>query len=283
MGPWPGARHRRPRLRARALDEFLGATGPRALVLVRAARDRQDHAVGGGARRRRGERGLRVLSARPSGAEAALSFTALIDLLDAVGRRADGAARAAAQRARGGAAAAPTRGLARRSRARSRSGFLNALRALAADGPLLVAIDDVQWLDRRLRRRARVRRAPARRRAGRASCSPAAPARPSALERGARAGTLERLEVGPLGLGAIAPAPRRAARAEPAAAARCAGSSTPTARQPAVRARAGAHARASGPPALGEDFPVPDALEDMLGTRVARCRRHARGCCSRSR
>ena len=53
-------------------------------------------------------------------------------------------------------------------------GFLNTLRALADDGPLLMAIDDVQWLDAASGRRARVRGAAAGARAGRRSCSPAA-------------------------------------------------------------------------------------------------------------
>ena len=95
------------------------------------------------------ERGLRVLSARASGAEARLSFAALIDLLDGVGGEELAALPAPQLRAlevallRTEATDVPpeTGAIA--------LGFLNALRALAARGPLLVAVDDVQWLDLR--------------------------------------------------------------------------------------------------------------------------------------
>ena len=57
------------------------------------------------------------------------------------------------------------------------------------------------------------------------------------------------------------------------------------ARQPAVRARARPHARgAAGRSRPGEDLPVPDAVEELLGTRVARLPAAGRaGCCSPSR
>ena len=90
-------------------------------------------------------RGYRILSSRPSGAETQFSFAGLADLLDdahqvlpdlpPIQRRALEAALLlgdaeidADERA---AAAA----------------FLAALRLIAADGPLCVAVDDVQWLD----------------------------------------------------------------------------------------------------------------------------------------
>ena len=65
-----------------------------------------------------------------------------------------------------------------------------------------------------------------------------------------------------------APPPLGAARAEPVAA-----PSAPArrghARQPAVRARGRAHAGRAGASATGEELPVPDAVEDLLGVRVA--------------
>ena len=93
------------------------------------------------------ERRLRVLAARPSSAEARLSFAGLIDLLDGVAldeldvlpppqRRA-----LAVVLLRAEPLGAPPEPHA------IRVGFLNALRALAADGPLLVAVDDAHWLD----------------------------------------------------------------------------------------------------------------------------------------
>src|SRR5512132_2446902 len=93
------------------------------------------------------ERGLRVLSAQPSGAEAELSFAALIDLCDGVGADAltsvPAPQRAALEVAllRAEPTGAPPRPDA------IALGLLNGLRALAAEQPVLVAIDDVQWLD----------------------------------------------------------------------------------------------------------------------------------------
>jgi hypothetical protein len=92
------------------------------------------------------ELGWRVLRARPSGAEARLSFAALIDLLDGVGMEA--LAVPAPQRAALEAAllrVQPT-GVPAQPQAIA-LGLLNALRALAARGPVLVAVDDVQWVD----------------------------------------------------------------------------------------------------------------------------------------
>ena len=93
------------------------------------------------------ERGFRVLEARPAESEAVLSFVALGDLLGDVvdetlpqlprlQRRALEAALLVGEEAE----AAPDR------RAVS-AAVLGALNALAAGGPLLVAVDDIQWLD----------------------------------------------------------------------------------------------------------------------------------------
>ena len=93
------------------------------------------------------ERGLRVLMARPSGAEAWLTFAALSDLCAGVDER-ELAALPAPQRA------ALEIALLRAERAPEPPdpraialGLLNLLRAVAADGPIVVAIDDVPWLD----------------------------------------------------------------------------------------------------------------------------------------
>ena len=93
------------------------------------------------------DQGIRVLAARPSGAEAELSFAGLFDLLEKVDigsvrslpvpqRRALDAALLRAEPM----AAAP-------ERFAIAAGFLSVLRSLAAGEPLLVAVDDVQWLD----------------------------------------------------------------------------------------------------------------------------------------
>jgi predicted ATPase len=91
--------------------------------------------------------GFRVLSTRPTDAEAQFSFGALVDLLDGVDTKELKNLPAPQQRAldvallRAESAGEPpepqTIAVA----------LLNTLRALAARGPILVAVDDVQWLD----------------------------------------------------------------------------------------------------------------------------------------
>lgn len=93
-----------------------------------------------------GRHGIRVLSARPTDAEASLAFAALIDLLDGIATEELGPLpppqREALEVALLRAAPGP------RPEAHAIAlGFLNALRALAARQPLLLAVDDVQWLD----------------------------------------------------------------------------------------------------------------------------------------
>ena len=213
------------------------------------------------------ERGWSVLSARPSGVEARQSFAALIDLLDGVTTEALAVPlpqRAALEvvllRAEPTGHPPPPHAIA--------FGFLNALRALAADQRLLVAIDDVQWLDppstealafavRRLGSEP-VRFLLARR-----------PGRPSALERELERWGVERVQLGPLSLGATRrllverldlSLPRPLLR-------RIVGS---TLGNPLFSLEVGRALVEGGMPEIGEDIPVPEALEDMLGTRVAR-------------
>jgi DNA-binding CsgD family transcriptional regulator len=93
------------------------------------------------------ERAWRVLSARPSDAEATFAYAGIGDLLEAVEEIALAPLSAPQQRAlrvallreepEGGAPDAHTVSVA----------FLHALRGLARAGPILVAVDDVQWLD----------------------------------------------------------------------------------------------------------------------------------------
>jgi len=94
------------------------------------------------------EAGFRVLRCRPGQAEAKLGFAALSDLLSSVDEDAfsalpepqrdavDAALLRAAPRAAGSASRAVAAGL------------LSVMRAIAQESPALVAIDDVQWLDR---------------------------------------------------------------------------------------------------------------------------------------
>jgi DNA-binding CsgD family transcriptional regulator len=95
------------------------------------------------------DRGLRLLTSAPTGSEARLAYAALGDLLDPVLDEV-AAELAAPQRV------ALERALLRRSPGAGRAlvdertigvATLSALRGLAAGGPLLVAIDDLQWVD----------------------------------------------------------------------------------------------------------------------------------------
>jgi DNA-binding CsgD family transcriptional regulator len=211
--------------------------------------------------------GIRVASARASGAEARLSFASLIDLLDRVGageltgipspqRRALEVAllRAEPDEDPPGVGAVAL-------------GFLNALRGLAAQRRVLVAIDDVQWLDapssevltfaaRRLEPED-VRFLLARRQG-----------EPAPLEHAIESRGLERLEVGPLSLGATRrllserlglSLPRHVLRRLVEA----------TLGNPFFALEIGRTLVEQGPPAAGEELPVPDAVEDVLGVRLA--------------
>ena len=147
-------------------------------------------------------------------------------------------------------------------------GFLNTLRALAAREPLLVAIDDVQWLDPPS---ADALDFVVRRLEGEpvgfllAKRLGIETAFESALERRA----LGRLEVGPLSLGAT-----RRILSE-----RLGLSLTrqllrriheTTLGNPLFALEVGRTLADHGLPAIGEEIPVPDSVEDLLGTRVER-------------
>lgn len=211
------------------------------------------------------ERGLSVLSARPSDAEAQLSFTALTDLLEGIDTKALAdvpapqlhALEVAVLRAEPADAPPEPRAIA--------LGFLNALRALAAREPLLVAVDDVQWLDspsadalafagRRLRGQT-VRFLLAKRTGTSSVLEPAF--EPNA----------QRLEVGPLSLGATRrllserlalTLPRRVLRRVFDSAAG----------NPLFALELGRTLADRELPEIGEDMPVPDLVEDLLGKRV---------------
>lgn len=213
------------------------------------------------------ERGMLVLVSRPSDAEAGLSFAALIDLCDGLDLEAlekvPGPQRVALEvallRADPTAVAPEPRAIA--------LGMLNALRALAANGPLLVAIDDVQWLDRPS---SEVLAFVARRlESERVSFLLAQrPGRGSLLERALERFGVGRLEVGGLTLGAT-----RQLLSERLGL----GLSRGTLRRvvdstlgnPLFALEVGRVLVERGLPAIGEDIPVPDSLEDVLGTRVS--------------
>jgi DNA-binding NarL/FixJ family response regulator len=250
-----------------ALDEFLAARASvQALVLAGEPGIGKTTLWEAGIAAAR-ERGVRVLSTRANGAEAQLSRAGLIDLLDGVdGSELDGlpapqrrALEVALLRAEPSGAPPEPQAVA--------LGFLNALRALAARDPLLVAVDDVQWLDqpsagalafaaRRLdgdsvgfllARRAR---------------------RPSHLEAALEPARLLRVDVGPLSLGALRRLLlERLALSVPRHLLRRLAESTLG--NPLFALELGRTLTERQLPAIGEEIPLPDAVEELLGPRVA--------------
>jgi DNA-binding CsgD family transcriptional regulator len=250
-----------------ALDGFLASdVGPRALVLSGGpgiGKSTLWEAGVGMARRR----GLRVLVARASGIETTLSSAALVDLLDGVEREELAglpspqlhALEVALFRAEPTGAPPEEHAIA--------VGLLNALRALAGRDRLVVAIDDLQWLDRSsgeaLAFAARRLHAEAivfllARRPG--SSSP--------LERALEGRPLDRVEVGYLSVGAS----RRLLSER-------LGLSLPrnvlrrvfetTLGNPLFTVEIGRSLAARGAPSIGEEVPLPDTIEEILGLRVA--------------
>jgi DNA-binding NarL/FixJ family response regulator len=213
------------------------------------------------------QRGFRVLSTRASSAEARLSYGALIDLLDGVGRD-ELTQLPAPQLYALEVALHRTEPAEPPPEAAIALGFLNALRALANRRPVLVAVDDVPWLDapsagllvfaaRRLESDGPVFLLA--RRSGRTST----------LEQAFGTGQLDRLEVESLSYGAT----RRLLSER-------LGLSLPrhvlrrlvdiTLGNPLFALELGRELAERGPPAIGDDLPVPDAVEGLLGMRVAR-------------
>jgi DNA-binding CsgD family transcriptional regulator len=211
--------------------------------------------------------GMRVLEARPSGAEATLSFAGLTDLLAHVDLTVLTGVPAPQRHA---LEVALLRAEPTGPRLESRTiatGLLSALRGLAEAGRLLVAVDDVQWLDhssaralvfaaRRLTDRS-VRFLLAKR-----------PGGPTDLE-AALGDALEELPVRPLSLGAIRRVlfdrfglslPRRVLR----------NVYESSGGNPLYALEIGRTLAASGtPPRIGEELPVPEVVEDLVGVRVA--------------
>jgi DNA-binding CsgD family transcriptional regulator len=247
------------------LDGFLRGPQPRAFVLVGDPGAGKTSLWEAGIDAARGF-GLRVLDARPSGAEARLSFAGLTDLLEDVDVSALTAVPAPQRHALEVALlrTEPT-GPGLQPRAIS-TGLLNALRELAENEPVIVAVDDVQWLDRSsgeaLAFAARrldgsdVRFLLAKR-----------PGRPSDLEN-ALADGLDELPLMPLSLGATRrllfhryglSLPRRVVRSVHES----------SGGNPLYVLEIGRTLTESGPPQIGEELPVPELVEDLVGVRVA--------------
>ena len=215
-----------------------------------------------------GKAGLRVLSARASDSEAQLAFAAITDLLEGITALGElglpGPQRHALEVAL--LRAEPDSGITVDPRAIA-LGLLNALRSLASSQPILVAIDDVSWLDassadaavfaaRRLRDEP-IRFLLARR-----------PGGATELELAFEPARLQRLEVLPLSVGATRRLlserlglnlPRRLLRRlfESAQG------------NPLFALELGRTLVGRDLPEIGEEIPFPETLEELLGPRVA--------------
>lgn len=93
------------------------------------------------------ERGWPVLSARPSEAEATFAYTGLGDLLEGIGDDAFAPISAPQRRALRVALLQEEPGSQRAEPGAVAVALLGALRGLARAGPILLAVDDIQWLD----------------------------------------------------------------------------------------------------------------------------------------
>jgi DNA-binding CsgD family transcriptional regulator len=211
-------------------------------------------------------RGSVVLSARASEAEARLSFAGLADLLDGVDASAmtelpapqsQALEVAVGRRDPGGVTAEPLA---------ISTGFLGVLRALARAGPVLVAVDDVQSLDRPS---AELLAFAARRIGG----SPVGfllsrrGSRPTALEEILELLGIERIEVCALSFGATnvllsgrlrQVVPRRVLRQLFEA----------SQGNPLFALELGRALLERGMPEFGSELPVPDRLADVFGARI---------------
>jgi DNA-binding CsgD family transcriptional regulator len=213
------------------------------------------------------ERGWRVLAARGSGAEAQLPFSALIDLCDGIATE-DLAGLAEPQRAALEVALLRTEPTDEPPSGQAIAlGFRNLLRTLAADTPLFIVIDDVQWLDesslelltfvsRRLHEEhvafLLTRRSDT----------------PTEIERSLDRGDVQSVEIPPLSFGAIRRLliDRLGLRVSRQLLRRIIDI---TLANPLFALELGRELLANGVPADAEELPVPADIEDLLGMRVA--------------
>ena len=217
------------------------------------------------------ERRYRVLQIQPAEAEADLSFAALGDLVGGIYEQVRDALPAPQRRAlevalllRESDAPADPRTTA--------SALLTAVATLSDDDPLVIVIDDAQWLDRASGRALEflARRLPVR--VGLVVARRPVDAGPGLLdlERSLPASRVERLILGPLSLAALHHLTRtrlglRLSRPMLVRVAEASGGNPFYALE-----IADALARRNEPPALGDVLPVPRTLHDLLSDRVDR-------------
>lgn len=130
-----------------AIADFLEAGAPACAVLVEGEPGIGKSTVWRAVVTDAAERGFRTLRARPAESEAQFAFSTLTDLLgDALGDALEDLP-SPQRRALEVALLIEDRGGAPPDRRALSAGVLSLFRALAAEQPVLVAIDDVQWMD----------------------------------------------------------------------------------------------------------------------------------------
>jgi DNA-binding NarL/FixJ family response regulator len=212
-------------------------------------------------------RGFRVLSTRGSGAETRLSFAGLIDLLDEVGPEELAGLPSPQVHALEVALLRSVPTGDPPPQAAISFGFLNVVRALAAQQPVLVAVDDVQWLDSASGEAVAF---VVRRREGQplwflfAKRSRTT----SFLERANGPKGLHRLELSVMSIGAIQRllADRLGLSLSRHVLRRVVES---TLGNPLFALELGRMLATRGPLAIGEDVPLPQTVDELLGSRVA--------------
>ena len=221
--------------------------------------------------------GSRVLQARPAESEAKLSYAALADLLGAAfdeprAHRPEPQQRALAAALLRDDAAGPA------DPRTTATALVGVLTALAAEGPTVVAIDDVQWLDRASERALEfaARRLPAKLGLLLTRRSDGGDEPPLALDRALHDGRLETIVLGPLTVAALHHLIRtRLGTAPPRPTliriADASGGNPFFALEIARELE-----RDAGDRALADPLPVPERLHELAAARVGRLSREAR-------
>jgi DNA-binding NarL/FixJ family response regulator len=188
-----------------AVERFLDAVARASVVLLLEGNPGIGKtAIWGAAIARAGERGLRVLSTRPAEAEARLSHAALADLVGPAYDEVRGHL-PSPQRQALDVALLRKEGHGRTDPRTTGTAVVTMLQALSADAPLVLAIDDVQWLDRASERALSfaLRRLPPQISLLLTRRSDSAATLPLGVDEALPASSLERIDVTPLTVAAL--------------------------------------------------------------------------------
>ena len=131
----------------RALEEFLDPDTAAPVFVFTGGPGVGKTALWEAGLRRARERGFRVLAARPSEAAARYSFAALFDLMDGIGDATLDALPGPQRQALEAAVLRSAPAVVQPEPFAIAAGYLMVLRVLASQAPVVLAVDDLQWLD----------------------------------------------------------------------------------------------------------------------------------------